>query len=608
MSLSTRLTRQTARYISAAAMAALAMIMLAPAAQAQSVSVNVDDQSAVVGDTIAVPIEVSGLDQVPDGSDITSYGFDVDFGGSNVSYVGFEDAGTLSAAAGLTVDENASIPRIGAFGQNAVNDQADSGVLLYLQFEVTATGTSAVTLAGFEFNDGTPASDPAEPSFTVTGANNLVSFPAELSARESGEATPRDTVLVPVTTSDLTGEGVTAYGFDMAFNSNVVQPIQAIGENTVSSGFTVDGNTVSAGVFRIGAFGSSALEGSGTLVYIQMEVVGQGTSELSFVPGTFEFNDGTPAAATQDGTLDATGLDFTLGDPTMNGSVSALDASLVLRADLDLDTLSVGQQAAADVDADDAVTPNDASLILQSVVGLIDEFPAESSSSAAKTQAIAATGELEWGKIDADGGAQSIPVRLSGSVSGVQAISLTMEGDVGAFDMDGISDRLPEGWQLMHRRFEGDSEAKVVMAGASPITDAGEVLRLPIKDGETAPSVEATATINGAKTNTLGRAPAVDRPGSFALQGNFPNPVSQSTAITFDAPQSANVTVEVYDILGRRVLSTQGQRVTAGDGRSIEVDASSLGSGAYIYRVKAETDGQEAAATWTETGRMTVVK
>jgi hypothetical protein len=588
----------------AAVLAALATLTLAPAAVAQSVSVNVDNQSGLVGNTISVPIEVSNLDAA-DG--ITSYGFDIDVSGSNVSYAGFEDAGTLSEDAGFGVSENSDIPRIGGYGENTLNAVADSGDLLILQFDVTGIGTASVTLSGFEFNEGNTASDPAEPSFDVTGANNLVSFPDNFVARDSGEAEPRDTVLIPVTTSDLTGEDVTAYGFDMTFDSTVVQPIETVTENTISSDFNVGGSEVSDGTFRVGASNDSALEGSGTLVAIRMEVVGQGTSELSFVPGTFEFNEGSPTAATDNGTLDATGLDFTLGDPTMNGSVSALDASLTLRASLDLDTLDAVQQAAADVDGNGEVAEMDASLILQFVVGLIDQFPAESSSSSASTQAIAATGDLEWGEVETSDGTRGLPVRLSGSVSGVQAVSLTLRGNVGALDMQGISDRLPDGWQLMHRRFEGESEAKVVMAGASPITDAGEVLRLPIKDGKTAPSVEGTGTINGATTTALGRAPTADRPGSFSLQGNFPNPVSQSTAITFDAPQSADVTVEVYDILGRRVLSTQGQRVSAGQGRSIKVDASSLGSGAYIYRLKAETGGPEGS-TWTDTGRMTVVK
>jgi len=582
-------------------MAALAMMLLAPTTQAQDVSVNIGDQSVAVGDTVSVPIRVSNLDQA---TDITAYGFDVDLNETNVAYVGFDTENTLTGDAGFTVEENADIPRIGAFGADALNDQASSGVLIRLELEVLETATSTVTLTGFEFNDGDPAANPAQPSFALTGAENLVGFPQDFQARESGQATFEDTVLVPVTTSDLTGLDVTSYGFDMEFDSDVVEPIEVVSENTLSSNFTAEGSSVSPGVFRVGAFGSSALEGNGTLVFIRMEVKAAGTSPLSFVPGTFEFNDGTPTAATQDGSLTADRLNFTLGDPTMNGSISAFDASLVLKTELDLDTLTTTQEAAADVSGDGSVSSFDASLILQFVVGLIDEFPAESSSSSAKTQAIASSGQLEWGTVETEGDESALPVRLSGSVSGVYGVSLTLRGDVGAINMDGMSSRLPEGWQLMHRTF-GDGEAKIVMAGAEPISNAGELIRLPV-EGDAAPSVQASGTINEAAPTTLGQAPTIDRPESFALQGNFPNPVSQSTAITFNAPQSANVTVEVFDILGRRVLSTQGRRVAAGDDRSIQVDASSLSSGAYIYRLKAETDGD--AATWTESGRMTVVK
>jgi hypothetical protein len=63
----------------------------------------------------------------------------------------------------------------------------------------------------------------------------------------------------------------------------------------------------------------------------------------------------------------------------------------------------------------------------------------------------------------------------------------------------------------------------------------------------------------------------------------------------------------VYDLLGRRVLSTSARAVSAGEGRSIQVDASDLSSGAYIYRLKAETEGGEIGS-WTGSGRMVVVK
>ena len=415
-----------------------------------------------------------------------------------------------------------------------------------------------------------------------------------------------DTVEVPVSTTELAEEdSVDSFEFDVEYDTTVADPVGIITDGTLSSDLSnvsLSENPGADNEFRVSGFGTSPITGSGTLVSVQFAIEGSGTSELSF--NRFLYNDGTPPVATGDGTLDAEGL-VLLGDPTENGSVSALDASLTLRAAAELDTLDAAQQAAADVDGDTDVTSNDASEILKFVVGIIDEFPAENGSSSSSTQAIASTANLEWGEVESDDGSRSLPVRLSGSVDGVQAVSLTLTGDVESINLDGLSDRLPQGWQLVRNAYDGGDEAKIVMAGAEPITDDGELVRLPL--GGDSGSIEASGTINGSVQATLGAAPTIDRPGSFALQGNFPNPVTQSTAITFDVPEKASVEVEVYDMLGRRVLSTPARTVSAGEGRSIRVDASDLSSGAYIYRLKAETDGGETSS-WRDSGRMVIVK
>jgi len=97
---------------------------------------------------------------------------------------------------------------------------------------------------------------------------------------------------------------------------------------------------------------------------------------------------------------------------------------------------------------------------------------------------------------------------------------------------------------------------------------------------------------------------ADDLPTTFALHGNFPNPFNPSTTIRFDLPETADVRVEVIDILGRRVMTMAQQQVAAGSNRSLQLDASRLASGTYLYRIVAQT----ASDTMVETGRMTLIK
>jgi hypothetical protein len=117
--------------------------------------------------------------------------------------------------------------------------------------------------------------------------------------------------------------------------------------------------------------------------------------------------------------------------------------------------------------------------------------------------------------------------------------------------------------------------------------------------GTAGPSRTVTL-IRGALTSTEDPG---EIPADFALHGNYPNPFNPTTNIRFDLPQSADVRVEVYDILGRRVMALT-QSLQAGSNQTITLDAHNLSSGTYLYRVVAEMPG----TTRIETGKMLLVK
>lgn len=76
------------------------------------------------------------------------------------------------------------------------------------------------------------------------------------------------------------------------------------------------------------------------------------------------------------------------------------------------------------------------------------------------------------------------------------------------------------------------------------------------------------------------------RPNQYSLTQNYPNPFNPTTQISFDLPQASKVTLKVYDMLGRKVLTLVDERRSAGRHTSA-FDASALSSGVYIYRIKA---------------------
>lgn len=112
----------------------------------------------------------------------------------------------------------------------------------------------------------------------------------------------------------------------------------------------------------------------------------------------------------------------------------------------------------------------------------------------------------------------------------------------------------------------------------------------------------ASVTLTRGTIVGIGSSP--DLPERFALQGNYPNPFNPETTLRLDLPEAAQVRVELYDVLGRRVMTVPARPLSAGRDVQLRIDASALTSGAYVYRVVAETaTGTEAAS-----GKMMLLK
>jgi hypothetical protein len=88
-------------------------------------------------------------------------------------------------------------------------------------------------------------------------------------------------------------------------------------------------------------------------------------------------------------------------------------------------------------------------------------------------------------------------------------------------------------------------------------------------------------------------------PSAFAIGQNYPNPFSSTTTIPFDVKAASHVTVEVFDLMGRRVATLLNQPMGPGSYETT-FDAGSLSAGMYLFRVQ--------TGTQAETGRMLLVR
>jgi len=123
---------------------------------------------------------------------------------------------------------------------------------------------------------------------------------------------------IPITVGDLTQKGVIAFQVVISYDKTILK-MTGTGvttTGTLSAAFpapTVNNDTAN-GKISIAAAGTSALSGSGTLIYLTANMVGKGSSALTFT--SFQFNEGTPAATTTNGQVVVPSLSVKASDIT----------------------------------------------------------------------------------------------------------------------------------------------------------------------------------------------------------------------------------------------------------------------------------------------------
>lgn len=86
---------------------------------------------------------------------------------------------------------------------------------------------------------------------------------------------------------------------------------------------------------------------------------------------------------------------------------------------------------------------------------------------------------------------------------------------------------------------------------------------------------------------------------NYSLSQNYPNPFNPTTNINFAIPQNGFVSLKVYDISGKEVMTLVNKNMNVGS-YSVEFNGSYLSSGVYFYRLE--------SGNFVETKKMMLVK
>ena len=92
---------------------------------------------------------------------------------------------------------------------------------------------------------------------------------------------------------------------------------------------------------------------------------------------------------------------------------------------------------------------------------------------------------------------------------------------------------------------------------------------------------------------------AAPTPDEFRLGKASPNPIRRGAELEYTLPEESEVSIAVYDVLGRRVARLVDEKRRTGVHRA-RIDAGTLPSGKYFVRMR--------AGTFRQTRQLTVVR
>jgi hypothetical protein len=110
-----------------------------------------------------------------------------------------------------------------------------------------------------------------------------------------------------------------------------------------------------------------------------------------------------------------------------------------------------------------------------------------------------------------------------------------------------------------------------------------------VRSGNAAGSSQYSSVFRFTTALLLARLPDEARVArEFRVEQNYPNPFNPETHIQFSLPQAADVTLTVYDMLGR-ISAVLVDGVLQSGWYTVTWNASGMGSGMYVYRLTAGT-------------------
>jgi hypothetical protein len=199
---------------------------------------------------------------------------------------------------------------------------------------------------------------------TGTGTSTTTGTGAALVA-ESRTAAPNSTVQVPIRLDRASNIG--SMNFVLTYNAQVIK-VNKVDSGSLLSGALFTPNYKTPPEVRFGLATSEGISGSGTVAYIEFQVIGAAgsSSPLTFSElSTTDTSGKSVALTTQNGTVTVASGGNVKGDYNGDGKVTELDALAALK----MSVKELPEDLVLDMDGNGKVTAEDARLILKKALG-----------------------------------------------------------------------------------------------------------------------------------------------------------------------------------------------------------------------------------------------
>ncbi len=194
-----------------------------------------------------------------------------------------------------------------------------------------------------------------------------------------------------------------------------------------------------------------------------------------------------------------------------------------------------------------------------------------------------------------DGGATWVPITspAASGIGGASYVPNSPKAWIASYDAPFVSNNDGASWQAQ-----------------SAYPYSGDINHLSIADTGKGWAVTSNAEIlvySPTSVTAVGPEPGVSVPASFVLNQNYPNPFNPTTVISYRLPVAAEISLTVFDLLGR-VLSSLVAGERGPGNHTVEFDATGLSSGVYFYQLRATPIGAAGVAPFVQTRKLVVVK